>query len=153
MGNRWVLVAGLTTLALSLTASAVMVGAVVRQPATVRAEKVQVRTADAGVVVDAEIVLVPHVRATFRSLEGDLRVGDQPADFEVVGLAPGDTLVPDTERTVAVRLALGPATLAAATVQTLRDGALTMTFDGDVHVSVLGVPTSVPVHIERRVEF
>lgn len=152
-GNRLVLAAGVATLFVSLLASTVLVLSVVRQPATVRTESVHVRTVATGVAVDAEIVLVPHVRATFQSLDGELRLGAQPADYEVVGLVSGDRLVPDEERTVAVRLALGPAALAAATVQAVREGALTMTFDGHVRVSVLGLATSVPVHIERRVEF
>ena len=143
--------AGGLALALSLSAATCVGCQTLKDPFDVSLEAVRARPDGLSVDVHIDLTLIPHARARFLSIDGDLRIQGQSYPFSIEGLTQGDLLHANQPRQVSVKVDLSGLDVAQTLLLTVGSGNLKVTFEGIARVKVLGLTTSIPVQVDREV--
>ena len=135
----------------SLSAATCVGCQTLKDPFDVSVQSVWVERDGLSVDIHIDLTLIPHARARFVSLDGDLRVQGKRSTYRIEGLIEGDVLYPDQPRQVSVTVDLSGLDVAQTLLLTVGRGHLNVTFEGVARVKVLGVAISIPVQVDREV--
>ena len=146
-----VTIAGGFAFVLSLACATWVGCAALDDPFTATLREVRISPAGLAARVDVELTIMPHARARFRSLDGELRVNHRSVPYRIDGLEPGDLLLAREPISLTVTATAGGLDVARGVFDLLGTGSVPIGFEGKAAVSVMGIGVQVPIDVERRV--